>query len=210
MRNWIERIAAGVALVVLSPLLLAAAILIVADSGWPFLFRQTRIGQGGRPFSLLKLRSMRSGVPGTPITAGGDQRVTAVGAVLRKYKLDELPQFWHVFRGEMQWIGPRPEVPQFVKPEDPMWREILLEKPGLTDLASLVYRNEEEILSRTPDPVQTYAQDLLPRKAGISNFYRRNRTWGSDCRLLWMTVKYSLFPARFDARRILGSFRELG
>ncbi len=208
MRATIERISAGIILLILTPLLMATAIAIVIESGWPFLFRQTRVGRGGRAFSLVKLRSMRSGTTGTPVTAGGDRRVTAVGKILRKYKLDELPQLWNVLIGDMQFIGPRPEVPQFVDSGDPVWVEVLRERPGLTDLSTLVYRNEEELLARATDPMKAYAEQILPRKNSLSASYRRARSFRADCKLLLLTARYSLFPSRFDADRIVASFLE--
>jgi lipopolysaccharide/colanic/teichoic acid biosynthesis glycosyltransferase len=198
----LERIAAAAGLLFCAPLLLLLALCTVLESGRPVLFRQTRVGRRGKKYDLLKLRSMHQGMPGSRITAGGDPRVTRVGAFLRKYKLDELPQLWNVMRGDMQLIGPRPELPSLVNPADPLWRAVLSEKPGLTDLSTLVYRNEEELLSRSCDPDRTYREEVLPRKLRLSAYYSQTRNLLSDCKLLFLTVRYSFFPSGFDASRI--------
>jgi lipopolysaccharide/colanic/teichoic acid biosynthesis glycosyltransferase len=182
--------------------LLAAAACLAAESGWPVFFRQARVGRNGKPFTLWKLRSMQTGQAGRRITGRGDPRVTRVGAVLRKLKLDELPQLWNIVRGEMQFIGPRPEVPAFVDPGDALWRAVLADKPGLTDLATLVYRNEEEILGRCADPERAYREEILPKKLDLSLRYSRQRTLMSDCKLLLLTIRYSFLPAGFDSGRL--------
>ena len=155
---------------------------------------------------------MRDGARGSCITARGDARVTRVGAVLRKYKLDELPQLWNVLAGDMRLIGSRPELPAYVDFSDPLWRSLLSEKPGLTDLASLVYRNEEEVLARHPDPELAYRHLVLPDKLRLSARYLEGRGLMSDFRLLLMTARYSFCPAGFDPEHItdalLGGPRE--
>ena len=178
------------------------ALAVVADSGFPILFRQKRIGQGGKPFELLKFRSMHTGMAGTSITAGADPRVTRVGAILRKYKLDELPQLWNVFNGTMSLIGPRPEVPKFVDSADPLWRAVLELTPGITDLATLVYRDEESILEGAADPEAYYRTSVLPAKLKMNLDYARRRNWQLDLELLLLTARYSLSPAGFDPDRI--------
>jgi lipopolysaccharide/colanic/teichoic acid biosynthesis glycosyltransferase len=202
----VERLVAVVALAVCSPLLLAAAFCSIVESGWPVLFRQTRVGCNLKPFTLYKLRSMYAGSKGAGITSRGDPRVTRVGAFLRKYKLDELPQLWNVVAGHMRLIGPRPEVPAYVDPSDRLWRAVLSEKPGLTDLSSLVYRNEEELLAQSGDPDRTYREEILPRKLALSAHYLKTRDFVSDCRLLFLTARYSFLPAAFDPNRILAAF----
>jgi lipopolysaccharide/colanic/teichoic acid biosynthesis glycosyltransferase len=203
-----ERIAAAFALLLLAPVFALAAVAIVIESGRPVFFLQTRVGRGGKPFRLFKLRSMRVGAAGRSITAGGDPRVSRVGALLRKYKLDELPQLWNIVRGEMQFIGPRPELPAYVEPQDARWRAVLREKPGITDLSTLVYRNEEEILARFPDPERAYREELLPRKLELSAAYGRVRNPGADLKLILLTARYSFLPNGFDSNRILKTFLE--
>jgi lipopolysaccharide/colanic/teichoic acid biosynthesis glycosyltransferase len=205
-RQSIERLLAAAALAVCSPVLLAAALCTIAESGWPVLFRQTRIGRNLKPFTLYKLRSMRAGSMGAGITSRGDPRVTRVGAFLRKYKLDELPQLWNVVAGHMNLIGPRPEVPAYVNPDDRLWRTVLSQRPGLTDLSSLVYRNEEELLAESVDPDRTYREEILPRKLALSAQYLQTRGFASDCRLLLLTARYSFLPVEFDPNRILAAF----
>jgi lipopolysaccharide/colanic/teichoic acid biosynthesis glycosyltransferase len=201
-----EGLVAAAALAVCAPLLLVAAVCTILESGWPVLFRQTRVGCNLKPFTLYKLRSMRAGSKGAGITARGDPRVTRVGAFLRKYKLDELPQLWNVVAGQMRWIGPRPELPSYVDPHDRLWRVVLSERPGLTDLSSLVYRNEEELLAQSGDPDRTYREEILPRKLVLSAHYLATRDFVSDCRLLLLTARYSFRPVGFDPNRILAAF----
>ena len=204
----LERLTAAVALICFSPVLAIAAAAVLLETGRPILYRQTRVGRGGEPFLLLKLRSMRVSAPGSLLTAGGDPRISRVGAWLRRYKLDELPQLWNIMRGEMQFVGPRPEVPLFVEPGNALWRAVLREKPGLTDLSTLVYRNEEDILARCSDPERAYREELLPRKLALNAAYRRVRSLGADCKLVLLTARYSFLPYGFDPDRIVKTFLE--
>jgi len=185
-----ERLLALGALVLASPVLILAALAIVLEDGPPVLFRQGRVGRRGRLFSLLKLRSMRSRSGGLKITAGADPRITRTGRFLRKYKLDELPQLWNVVRGEMSIIGPRPEVPEYVDAADPLWHEVLAARPGISDLASLVYRDEQELLRDVADPDSFYRSTLLPQKLKLSVFYNSRRNLFRDIKLLVLTVRY--------------------
>jgi len=143
---------------------------------------------------------------GPAITAGGDKRITAIGKVLRRYKLDELPQLWNVVRGDMSLIGPRPEVPEFVNLERPEWRGILSVRPGIADLATLVYRNEEEILARASEPERFYREVVLPEKMALSLHCIRARSIRFDLKLLALTLRYSFMPHGFDAARIRRAF----
>ena len=133
-------------LVVASPFLLVACLAVVLDSAWPPLFFQERVGRGGRRFRLWKLRTMRAG-GGPEVTATGDPRITRVGRILRRAKLDELPQLWNVLAGDMALVGPRPEVPAYVDLSDSTWRRVLEVRPGITDPVSLRLRFEEELLA---------------------------------------------------------------
>jgi lipopolysaccharide/colanic/teichoic acid biosynthesis glycosyltransferase len=145
-----------IALIVLAPLFALAALLILLTDGRPILFRHGRVGRDGEPFLILKFRTMRSGSDGLAITTSNDGRVTKAGAWLRRLKIDELPQLVNVLRGEMSLIGPRPEAPEYVEFGDGRWRKVLAVRPGITDLATLAFRNEEEILGPASDPDAYY------------------------------------------------------
>lgn len=202
-----ERALALLGLALLSPLLLACCAAVLLTDGRPVLFRQRRMGRNATTFELLKFRSMRSGSGGLKITAGGDARITRAGALLRKYKLDELPQLWNVARGDMSLIGPRPEVPEYVDTQDLLWRRVLAFRPGIVDLASLVYRNEEDVLRGRTDPDAFYRSTLLPRKLSLSLHYQSIRNVAADLKLIFLTLYYSLFSPVVDANTILNSFR---
>lgn len=165
--NLAGRIGALVALLALSPLFGAIALAIRLDDGGPVLFHQTRVGRYGRHFTMYKFRSMRA-AHGLPLTCEGDPRVTCVGRRLRASKLDELPQLWNIVRGDMAWIGPRPEIPDFVSMDDPLWQQVLQFLPGLADAASVEFRDEEKLLASVPDPQEYYRREILPPKLRIS------------------------------------------
>jgi lipopolysaccharide/colanic/teichoic acid biosynthesis glycosyltransferase len=207
LRMAAERTAALAGLVALSPLLAVIAAAIAVETGFPVLFRQRRVGRGGTDFYLLKFRSMASGTKGPSITRSGDSRITGVGRFLRRYKLDEIPQLWNVVRGEMDLIGPRPEVPHYVDLSDPLWKAVLMTRPGISDLATLVYRNEEEALAAVPDPERFYRETILPDKLALNLRYMRRRSPASDFRLLFWTVRYSFAPAGFTPEKIRRLFQ---
>lgn len=137
---------------------------------------------------------MKAGAVGSQITAAGDSRITRAGALLRRLKLDEFAQFFNVLKGDMTLCGPRPEVPRYVDLNDPLWRELLSGRPGITDPASLLYRDEERILSQSTDPERAYRESILPAKLRISARYLQRRTMWSDLKLIFMTARYSLSP----------------
>lgn len=196
MPNWLERVLAAAGLVFLSPLLALLATIVWLDSGRPVLFRHRRVGLGGNTFELLKFRTMVVYHGGPPLTRRGEARITRAGRVLRRWKLDELPQLVNVLRGEMSLVGPRPEVPQFVNPEDPLWRRVLAVRPGITDPASLEFRNEEELLAAAEDVERYYRDVILPRKLMLSARYLESRTFFSDVKILFQTVTASWLPRR--------------
>ncbi len=196
------RTAAALGLLLLSPVLLLVSLAILLDDGWPILFRQTRLGRNGRTFRLVKFRSMKFNRAGARVTSAADTRFTRVGRVLRKYKLDELPQLWNVLRGDMSLVGPRPEVPEFVDLTVPAWRTILSVKPGITDLATLLYRDEERLLAGTTEPEQYYREVVLPSKLALSSHFIETGSFGGEVRLICWSVYYSMFPRRFDADRM--------
>jgi lipopolysaccharide/colanic/teichoic acid biosynthesis glycosyltransferase len=191
---------AGLAL--LSPVLAMLALWILLCDGPPVLFSQMRVGRLGKHFRIWKFRTMRPGAAGGSITAAGDARITAAGAVLRKFKLDELPQLFNVLRGDMSLVGPRPEMPEYVDPESPMWQAVLEVPPGITDLATLVYRDEEALLSAQCDTDRFYREAVLPAKLRLNLAYLQTRCLARDARLIWLTVRYSLAPGQFDSARI--------
>jgi len=192
----------AVGLLFLLPVLAALAIVILRDDGPPVLFSQTRVGRNGKPFRIWKLRTMRAGNHGSIITAAGDARVTRAGAMLRKLKLDELPQLFNVLKGDMSLVGPRPEVPEYVEIETPIWRAVLQTRPGVTDLASLLYRDEEKLLSTSGDPNVLYRARVLPAKLALNLEYLKSRSFPRDLSLIFLTIRYCLFPKQFDPDRI--------
>jgi lipopolysaccharide/colanic/teichoic acid biosynthesis glycosyltransferase len=205
-RGMLERLTAGGALLLCLPAFVVAGACIAAESGFPVLFRQRRVGRLGTTFTLLKLRSMRDSNCKSSITRSGDPRVTRVGKFLRRYKIDELPQLWNIVAGDMQFVGPRPEVPSMVDFTDPTWKRVLSERPGLTDLSTLAYRDEEYVLGHYSDPERAYREIVLPEKLRLSARYLETRTVWSDCKLLALSVWYSFFPSGFEPGRLLGIF----
>jgi lipopolysaccharide/colanic/teichoic acid biosynthesis glycosyltransferase len=196
-----DRFLAALALCLLSPVLAAIALAVLAGSGAPVLFRQSRVGRDGKPFRLLKFRTMRSGKSGPTITARGDSRITGIGRFLRKFKLDELPQLWNVVRGEMSLVGPRPEVPEFVDMDNPVWRSVLQVRPGITDPASIAFRNEEEILAKAADPIAFYENNILPAKLALNLEYIGKKSFLSDIKVIAETVYCAVFPGRERTKR---------
>lgn len=187
----VEAAVAGLGLAVASPVLLVAAGLVAATSPGPVIFRQQRAGLGGRPFTLLKLRSMRVAPEGSQLTASGDARITPVGRWLRRFKLDEIPQLWNVARGDMSLVGPRPEVPRYVD-ESLLWKQVLSARPGLTDPVTLRLRDEEALLAAAAaggdDPERFYRERLLPWKLRGYRDYLARRSWISDLGVLGATA----------------------
>src|SRR5262245_49187835 len=185
----IEAVIALVGLVVSAPLIALAAVSITLMSPGPVFFRQMRVGRKGRGFVLFKLRTMRLTDAGPQVTAGDDTRVTQVGKLLRKTKLDELPELWNVFKGDMSLIGPRPEVPRYVDLKNPMWRLVLEARPGIADPMTLRLRNEETLLAQViGDRERFYLETLLPFKLkGYLNYLQARSSW-SDLKVLWRTI----------------------
>jgi lipopolysaccharide/colanic/teichoic acid biosynthesis glycosyltransferase len=183
-----EIVMAAVLLVVIVPLLVIAVVAIVLDSrGSPF-FLHERVGRGGRRFLLWKLRTMRAG-DGPEVTVAGDCRVTRVGRFLRRSKLDELPQLWNVLRGDMSFVGPRPEVPSLVDKSNDLWRTVLAVRPGITDPVALELRDEESLLSEwRGDRKSFYRSVLQPYKLKGYVAYLQRRTACSDMRVIVETI----------------------
>ena len=182
---------AALALLVLAPLLAVVAITVRLTSAGPALFRQERIGRYGRVFVLLKFRTMRvlNGTEKGSFDAGNVSRITSFGRFLRKTKLDELPQLWNVLTGDMALVGPRPEVRKWVEVYPDRWAKVLTVRPGITDPASIVYRDEEEILARSADPERTYREEILPHKLSLYEEYVHTRSFGGDIGIIFKTLK---------------------
>ena len=188
---------AALALLLLGPLLLAVALWVRLDSPGPVFFRQQRVGQGGRLFAIYKFRTMGpdAEAAGPQITVGQDARITCAGVWLRRSKLDELPQFLNVLRGDMSVVGPRPEVPRYVAlyPAD-VRASVLSVRPGITDLASIEYRDESALLARSSDPERTYVEQILPAKLRHAQRYVQTRSLWLDMRIIARTVLAVLGP----------------
>ncbi len=189
-KRMVDVSAAFVGLIVFSPVFLLCAALVKCTSPGRVLFRQTRVGRNGRSFNILKFRTMVDEAEriGPGITARMDSRVTAVGRILRKTKLDELPQLANVLKGEMSLVGPRPELPKYVALYTPEQRLLLDVRPGITDVASLVFRNEEQILAEAECPLSYYENCVMPRKLSLSLEGVSRMSLGYDLRLIVMTV----------------------
>ena len=178
------------ALCVLWPVFLLIALAIVIDDPGPVFYRQVRVGRGGRPFRIFKFRTMvvDADKKGLSITVGRDSRITRVGAFLRKTKLDELAQLINVFLGQMSFVGPRPEVPRYVALYTPYQRQVLLVRPGITDYASIAYRNENDLLAGADDPEKMYIETIMPDKIELNMKYLREISPLADLRLILKTV----------------------
>jgi lipopolysaccharide/colanic/teichoic acid biosynthesis glycosyltransferase len=164
----------------------AAAMRATGDDG-PVFYRAVRVGEGGTPFRIVKLRTMRTGASGPGITAAADRRITPLGRRLRRAKLDELPQLWNVVRGQMSLVGPRPEDPRFVDWSDPLHRLVFTARPGITGLAQIAYRNEEAMVP-VADTEQVYRQRILPAKILYDAEYLRHRSLRADLRIIGGTL----------------------
>jgi lipopolysaccharide/colanic/teichoic acid biosynthesis glycosyltransferase len=188
MKRFFDIVVSGLALLLLWPLIVIFAILIRMDSHGPIFFGQIRIGKDFRPFRLWKLRTMTHGSSGAEVTIQGDPRITRIGKFLRNSKLDELPQLWNVFRGDMSFVGPRPEVERFVEQFRPAYEEILQLRPGMTDPASIKYRHEAELLGTVPDPQRYYIDVILPDKIRINREYVHSQGLGTDIVIIFRTL----------------------
>lgn len=189
LRRALDVAVAAMALLFFSPLMILAALAVRFGSAGPIFFRQRRMGRSGREFTLYKFRSMcpKKG-NNSSITVSGDVRITPVGAFLRAYKLDELPQFWNVLRGDMSLVGPRPKLPH----HEALHMSC---RPGITGAATLAFRNEEEFLSEIPeDQLETFYETFVkPAKAHLDLEYMRTASFGSDLKILWRTASACFF-----------------
>jgi lipopolysaccharide/colanic/teichoic acid biosynthesis glycosyltransferase len=184
-------------LVILSPIMVLAILLIKCDSNGPVLFKQERIGKGFRPFLIYKFRTMRQNLDkeNRLITIGEDPRITRIGRVLRKTKIDELPQLINILKGDMSFVGPRPEVRHFVELFRREYEEILTVRPGITDLASLKYRDEAVLLGKAMNPEEEYLTRILPDKIKLAKDYLQHSSLLFDVKLIIKTF-FKLFDYR--------------
>lgn len=196
--KWLfDRFVGLIGLVVLSPVLLVVAVLVaVMTPGGPVIFSQKRVGKGGKLFTIRKFRTMTANHGGSSVSVAGESRITSLGAKLRHYKLDELPELWNVLKGDMSFVGPRPDVPGYadqLKGED---REVLKLRPGITGPATLKYRDEEDLLARVvkegidgyTDPVKYNDEVIFPDKVRLNRFYLNHYSFWSDIKMLFATV----------------------
>ena len=183
-------LACVMAAVILSPLCLCISLMVACGSKGGALYRQTRVGRNGKEFKLLKFRTMRQNADqsGQLITVGADQRITRIGKFLRKYKIDELPQFLNIIKGDMSIVGPRPEVPKYVALYDQRQKQVLSVRPGLTDYASIEYISESELLAQSDDPNRTYIEKIMPAKLELNLKYIEDQSIMEDLRLIFKTL----------------------
>lgn len=184
-----DLVSSVIGLVVLAPILVLVSLFVWLGDRGPVFFRQERVSRGGRIFRIHKFRTMRVANTGSQVTSANDDRITPLGKVLRKTKLDELPQLIDVALGDMSLVGPRPEVPRYVA----MWgdearAEILSVRPGITDPAAIAYRNEQDELAAAEDPEAHYTQVILPRKVAMYRDYVRNRSFTGDIKVILGTL----------------------
>ncbi|MDE5912917.1 MAG: sugar transferase [Muribaculaceae bacterium] len=184
-----DRLMALIGLLLLWPILLAVAILIkVKMPGGPVIFTQKRVGRNGCLFTMYKFRSMTVGHGGSSVSVAGESRITPVGAKLRHYKLDELPELWNVLIGDMSFVGPRPDVPGYADQLQGDDRNVLKLRPGITGPASLKYRNEEDLLAKQPDPQKFNDEVIFPDKVRLNLYYLHNYSFVKDIQMVFCTI----------------------
>jgi len=200
LKRLVDITLSSVALIILSPLFFVVAILIKLDSHGPVFFRGTRIGKDGSPFRIYKFRTMVDNAEkiGGPSTPADDPRLTKIGKILRRYNLDELPQFINVLNGEMSIVGPRPEVPQYVKIFTEEEREILTVRPGITDWASIWNPDEGAVLAGSDDPEKEYLEKIWPEKHRLELEYVQNHSLWIDFKIMFTTLKVHLLGPLFS------------
>lgn len=191
MKRLFDLLFAFFILIIFFPFGIVISLLIVLGSPGGIFYRQQRVGKNGKIFQLLKFRSMRSDADkhGKLTVGMRDARITKIGYFIRKYKLDEFPQFLNVLKGEMSIVGPRPEVPEYVELYNANQRKILNVKPGITDYASLEYFKENELLAKSNDPQKTYIEEIMPDKILLNEKYLANPVLTQDLKIIWLTIK---------------------
>ena len=177
-------------IIILSPFLLLISIVIILTSAGGAFYRQVRVGKNSKEFKLIKFRTMRAGADKSgQLTVGmRDSRITVIGYYLRKYKLDELPQLFNVFIGDMSFVGPRPEVPRYVALYDAEQKTVLIVKPGITDYASIVYSEENELLAKAENPEELYITKVMPAKLKLNLRYINEMSLATDLKIILKTI----------------------
>jgi lipopolysaccharide/colanic/teichoic acid biosynthesis glycosyltransferase len=204
VKRTLDFVVAALALAVLLPLLLLIALLVVLDSPGPVFYQAERTGFRGRPLRMLKFRKMRADAGGAALTVQGDERLTRLGAWLVRTKLDELPQLWHVLRGEMSLVGPRPESPEYVERFRREYEAILTVRPGLTGYSQLAFAHEGSILD-PDDPHGHYVDGLLPQKVGLDRLYATRLSTRRDLRIIDATIATLVFRQPVAVHRTTGA-----
>lgn len=197
MKRIFDLICSGIGFTVLSPFFVLIPVFIKLDSPGPVFFRQERMGRGFRPFFIYKFRTMRHDTQrgALQITAGGDSRITRIGRLLRNTKIDEWPQLINVLRGHMSLVGPRPEVRKYVEWYKDDYQRILSVRPGITDISSIAFRNEESILQKAEDPEDYYVHVLLPEKMRLAQEYIQHASFCYDVKLILKTIFKVIYPS---------------
>lgn len=192
MKRAFDFIFSFIGLILLSPIFLIISLLIALSSKGGVLYKQTRVGKDNIDFKVYKFRSMIVDADKKGLLSigkdGRDPRITKIGYILRKYKLDELPQLINVLKGDMSLVGPRPEVRKYVDLYDDNQKEILKVRPGITDIASITFKNENDLLSQSPNPEDYYIQEIMPKKISLSLEYVKTRTLIKDIKLIFKTI----------------------
>ncbi|MFH1699533.1 MAG: sugar transferase [Candidatus Zixiibacteriota bacterium] len=190
MKRLFDLIVSLMGLLLLFPFLIVIGLAILLFMGWPIFYRQVRVGKNGQNFRIIKFRSMikNADKQGPEFTTGGDSRITSLGRFLRNSKLDELPQLINVLMGNMSLVGPRPEVPRFVALYTERQKQVLSVRPGLTDPASIAYRNEEKILAEYEDSEKAYIEEIMPSKLELNLEYLRGANFTTDLSLIFKTI----------------------
>jgi lipopolysaccharide/colanic/teichoic acid biosynthesis glycosyltransferase len=204
LKRTMDVMVAALALLVLAPLMLLIALIIVIDSPGPVFYRAERVGHRRRPLRMLKFRKMHVGATGLALTASEDRRLTRVGAVLMRTRFDELPQLWHVLRGDMSFVGPRPEDPAFVARWEREYDEILRVRPGLTGWTQVAFAEEARILG-AEDPLTRYVEAILPQKVQLDRLYAAHSSLVADMRILAATFRTVVLHQPIAVHRASGA-----
>lgn len=190
LKRFFDIVVSFIGILILLPIFLIIAIVIKLSSKGPVFFRQVRVGKGGKEFRIFKFRTMvvDAEKKGMQITVDGDSRITKPGKFLRKSKMDELPQLINVLIGDMSFVGPRPEVPKYVAMYNENQRSILKIRPGITDIASIIYRDENLILAKSENPEETYIKEIMPKKIELNVKYIKKMSVIYDIGLIFKTI----------------------